>query len=46
MTFCLQQVSQFQANVQLMQKPGGWFLLTKSVKNTGLKSDILSKDAG
>ena len=24
----------FQANVPLMEKPGGWFLLAKCVKNT------------
>ena len=26
-------VNPFQANVSLMEKPGGWFLLTKCVKN-------------
>ena len=35
----------FQANDQIMQKPGGWFLLAKCGKHLG-KSDILSKVAG
>ena len=34
-----------QANVPLMEKPGGWFLQAKCVKNT-CESDILHKDAG
>ena len=28
------EVNPFQANVPLMEKPGGWFLLAKCVKNT------------
>ena len=27
-------IKPFQANVPLMEKPGGWFLLAKCVKNT------------
>ena len=33
MNFCA-NVNPFQANVPLMKKQGGWFLLVKCVKNT------------
>ena len=39
-------INPFSTNVPLTNKPGGWFLLAKYLKNTLWNGDILSKDVG